>query len=139
LGWWANTSDGTGSLQLRNGVSGTVFKSFPVDFGTELRFDFTVGYFLNQDQPKVESSQLKAYPNPASEGFAVEIPERFAKIAKTGQIEIRNTTGQVIYNLTLESGFSVFQWINTEQWVKGVYIVNFKQNNELCTTKVVLY
>jgi len=139
LGWWANTSDGTGSLQLRNGISGTVFKSFPVDFGTELRFDFTVGYFLNQDQPKVESSQLKAYPNPASEGFAVEIPERFAKIAKTGQIEIRNTTGQVIYNLTLESGFSVFQWINTEQWAKGVYIVNFKQNNELCTTKVVLY
>lgn len=139
LGWWANTQDGTGSIQLRNGYSGTLFKSFPVDFGTELRFDFTVGYYLNSDEITQGDGKLHAYPNPTSEGFAIEIPERFAKIAKDGQIEIRSTTGQLIHQQTLNSGFSVFQWIQTENWPKGVYIVNFKQNNELCTTKVVLY
>jgi hypothetical protein len=98
-----------------------------------------VGYFLNTDKVTEENGILKAYPNPASEGFALEIPERFAKIAKEGQLEIRSTTGQLVHNQTFKSGFSVFQWIQTENWPKGVYIVNFKQNNELCTTKVVLY
>lgn len=139
LGWWANTYDGNGSLQLRNGVSGVLHKNFGIDFGTSIRYDFTVGFPASAADLEKPNSLLKVFPNPASEGFAVEIPELFAKNATPAIIEIRNLQGQLIESKILEPNFSVYQWIDLKNRQPGVYMVNFKQNNDLCTSKVVLY
>jgi hypothetical protein len=139
LGWWANTYDGNGSLQLRNGVSGVLHKNFGIDFGTSIRYDFTVGFPASAADLEKPTTVLKVFPNPASDGFAVEIPELFAKNATPAVIEIRNLQGQLIESKMLEPNFSVYQWIDLKNRQPGVYMVNFKQNNDLCTSKVVLY
>lgn len=139
LNWWANTGDGSGSIQLRHANNGAVIKTFAPDFGTDVRYDFTVGYRVSNETIPSQFKGIKVYPNPSSEGFGVEIAERFAKNAGISTIEIVDLRGQTVYNKRLEVNFSQFQWIEALNIPKGVYIVKFKQNNELCTSKVVLY
>jgi hypothetical protein len=139
LNWWANTGDGSGSIQLRHASNGAVIKTFAPDFGTDIRYDFTVGYRVSNETIPAQFKGIKVYPNPSSEGFGVEIAERFAKNAGISTIEIVDLRGQTVYTKRLEVNFSQFQWIESLNIPKGVYIVKFKQNNELCTSKVVLY
>ena len=124
---------------MRNGVSGVLHKNFGIDFGTSIRYDFTVGFPASAADLEKPTTVLKVFPNPASDGFAVEIPELFAKNATPAVIEIRNLQGQLIESKMLEPNFSVYQWIDLKNRQPGVYMVNFKQNNDLCTSKVVLY
>ncbi len=138
LNWWANTFDGNGALQLRNADNGSLLHTFAGDFGSGLQLDFSVGYKVNTQDFGSYSSDLKAYPNPAENEFTLDIPERFVKNASPCFLEILDLQGKVIYNQSINSLHTALLPISCENLAKGMYLVKLKQNNDLCTTKVLL-
>ncbi|MDB2589318.1 peptide-N-glycosidase F-related protein [Bacteroidia bacterium] len=137
IGWWGNTTDGNGSIQLRS-VTGSILAAFNPDFGSEVRTEFTVGYALNQDNLGSRPSQMKVFPNPATDGFMVDLPERFVKSTNPSSLEVFTLEGRKVYEERFSRLSSSAIWINSESLKAGAYIVKFRQNNDLCTSKVLL-
>jgi hypothetical protein len=137
IGWWGNTTDGNGSIQLRS-TTGSILAAFNPDFGSEVRTEFTVGYALNQDNLGSRPSQMKVFPNPATDGFMVDLPERFVKSTNPSSLEVFTLEGRKVYEECFSRLSSSAIWINSESLKAGAYIVKFRQNNDLCTSKVLL-
>ena len=137
LGWWANSNDGTGSIQLRDAGSGGIVKTFPTDFGTDYRFDFTVGYNANSSD-LIYTDKIRTFPNPVKDEFAIEVPKRLVNNATQTSVRIENAQGQTIVSNTIPEFTSTIHWISLPKLPAGVYVVKVKQNNDLCTTKIVV-
>ncbi len=138
LNWWANTFDGNGAVQLRNASNGSLLHTFAGDFGSGLQLDFSVGYKVNTQDLGSFSAELKAYPNPAENEFTLDIPERFVKNASPCTLEILDLQGKMVYNQSIDVLQTALMTIACEKLAKGMYLVKLKQNNDLCTTKVLL-
>lgn len=68
LKFWAN-NEGTGVLSFRQ-MSNILIKNFNMDFGTSLRYQFTVDFVLEEEQPAL--SDISIYPNPATNRLEME-------------------------------------------------------------------
>lgn len=68
LDWWANTYDGSGSLQLRTTSNGLIYR-FNADFGSHIRYGFRVGNF-NAPRPVAEKPAI--WPNPAHDALMLD-------------------------------------------------------------------
>jgi hypothetical protein len=64
LSWWANTSQGNGSLRFRNASNG-IIKTFNPDFGGEVSQQFVFDPVLAVNKPQAGLNDLSIYPNPA--------------------------------------------------------------------------
>lgn len=97
LGWWANTADGTGSLQIRSGLNNALLKNYQVDFGTKITQNFYTTFSM--DVPSVSVLEnpvmLKVFPNP-SHGV-VNIAMDF-KEAGEANVVIYDNTGRCVYS-----------------------------------------
>jgi len=138
LNWWANTADGNGAVQLRNAENGSLLHTFNGDFGTDIRLEFSVGYTINTDNFGSYTTDLKVYPNPTDNDFTLDIPERFVNNTSPTLIEIVDLQGKIVYTQTFTQIQSALVDIHTENIARGMYLVKLKQNNDLCTTKVLL-
>lgn len=138
LNWWANTFDGNGAVQLRDANNGTLLHSFPGDFGSEIRTEFSVGYHVGLETRGQYSQDLKVYPNPNEGYFLADIPERFAKNTSPMFLEISDLTGKIVHQQSVTPINTALIEVKAENLAKGVYLVKLKQNNDLCTTKVLL-
>jgi len=139
LSWWANTTDGSGILQLRDAWSGGVLKIFNGDFGTNLIQNFTVGYTLNSETPKPKQGRLKVIPNPSQDGFGVDLSELNLNAQQPADLQLVNLQGQLVMARRLQGGYSQLQWVSTQSLEPGVYIVNVRQNADLYSQKIVIY
>ncbi len=138
LNWWANTADGNGAVQLRNAENGSLLHTFNGDFGTDIRLEFSVGYTINTNNFGSYTTDLKVYPNPTDNDFTLDIPERFVNNTSPTLIEIVDLQGKIVYTQTFTHIQSALVDIHTENIARGMYLVKLKQNNDLCTTKVLL-
>jgi hypothetical protein len=119
LNWWANTHDGAGSIQLRNGNTGGLVQNFNADFGTFIRRSFTVGFPLQNTE--VTSQALRIFPNPAGDylyietdrpaGESYQITDYSGRMVQRGivtpqsKIQVKNlSSGAYIFTLHTPSG-----------------------------------
>lgn len=75
-------------------------------------------------------SQLRVYPNPASDHISVDLPEAI----KSAQIEILNVNGALILNSEVGIGNAR---IDISKLSKGVYIIRLRQENSILVTKFI--
>jgi PKD repeat protein len=116
---YAGPGDYTVTLTItdRWGVSDTIEK--PV----------TVEPFVAVDQ--LDAGQIKVFPNPASDGFYLELPHGYAKNGAC----LVNTAGKK-YPVNLESGNT---WIPNEGWHNGMFILVIPgNNNEIIRRKIIV-
>ena len=71
LYFFAN-NDGTGYTRFVNAFGPGVLQYFEADFGTNIRFQFTVGYVLNTSQVEKES-RMEVFPNPSAGQFTLDL------------------------------------------------------------------
>jgi hypothetical protein len=114
---------------------GGIYTNPKGDFGTEFRYQFTIG---NMNVPEEESVQedLNIFPNPASGNFFVQIPQGNGFVS----LIIYNTAGQLISketNIPAEKDY----WHKTsiEGLSPGLYIVEVKHPIKTIKKKIVVY
>lgn len=133
LGWWAN-SDGNGFVRLR-GHSGTAFtKTFPVDFGTELRDYFLVKMGTGiQEQSLAQSILL--YPNPAK-GF-VTLEAQIAAPADW-KLNLRAVDGSLLLTKEFAVVSDINETINLQGMASGIYLLEIETQTEREIRKIII-
>ena len=129
LGWWANTTDGNGLIQLRDGNTGFLLKNFPIDFGTQFNYFFTTGFALNT--PNQEIINSKIYPNPANKEFFIDYQTQF------NTLSIYNLAGSKVHSQVLnpQGGQAM---VSTAALAPGVYNVTLQGTTQSQQHKIVI-
>lgn len=118
LYFFAN-SDGTGYVRFVNAFGPGVLKYFESDFGTNISYQFTVGYLL--DQPEiVQDAVIDIYPNPTNDLLNIDI--RLPKV-ESGTIEILDLSGRVLKNHAFKSSHEHSIEVDLSPYPSGMYQV----------------
>ncbi|MES2779743.1 MAG: peptide-N-glycosidase F-related protein [Bacteroidota bacterium] len=134
LSWWAATSQGNGSVQLKNyGGSTGVLKSFSSDFGNFQNLNFRTGTPVGVAETIENlSNTVKIYPQPATN--VIHLTSE--KITLT-HASLLNMDGRLIkvFSVTdLENGT-----LNTSDIQTGFYLLSLTgANGEMLVKKVIL-
>lgn len=126
-------SDGGGYVRLKTD-NGFFIKVFPADFGTEIIYNFTVGYTITTPENSLEN-QVAIYPNPNAGLFTVDVG--FAK-EQDLNISIVNMMGTVVYTNSYHNIKNQSLPIDISGKAQGVYWVQIQSGNQTTTKKIVL-
>lgn len=134
LAFWANTAQGSGTMRIRNAVTGTQIKSFATDFGAEIFYHFRVGY--NLEAGEIDANDyIQIYPNPSRGLVTVDIGSAAGAELK---ISVFNSLGEVIYQTNKSASFNSSTEIDLSQQPGGVYIVKVLAGAKCYTQRIVL-
>ena len=127
LSFFAN-NDGGGTLSFWK-MGGVTLKTFPSDFGTELRHQFTVGGGVGINE-KVAVLKMNIFPNPSSGIINIS-----NEINDEALVTIFDMLGREIYTGSFIHNTSV----DLSEEGKGVYFIVVEQNNQRISKKVMIY
>jgi len=136
LNFWANPAQGSGYFRIRNAETGAVIKNFGTDFGSEIYWQFTVGYYLNTPElPQVESPSLYIFPNPThGEVWAdLFLPDR-----GDAEIVVTNLSGWQVFHQSLNNVLSYGLTIDLKDEPAGFYILMVSLKDETLIKKIML-
>lgn len=92
---------------------------------------------VSTDCFKKLNSQISIYPNPSESHFNIEIPiEKNSKVS----VSVFNELGQLVKEIApqlIEEGTYYTTNLNMEEFKNGVYIIQFRINNESSVSKIV--
>lgn len=131
MSWWANQSTaGSGYVYFRN-LTGTITKSFPMDFGSEIRYNFTTAYLLGIENAVETTRGMQVYPNPASENITVE----FMNTEGPHHIRLMDATGKVMVETTTSEN----KWIiPAKAYPKGMYLLQVTSGEKCYSEKIII-
>jgi hypothetical protein len=134
LAWWAASSQGSGTLSLRNyGSSTSVIRTFPTDFGSFLNLNFRTGAPVGVSETIENlSSTINVYPQPASD--VIHLTSNRISLAKASIYTIDGRLAKVFSAQEVESGDLPIGELKT-----GVYFLSLTGTmGETVVKKVVL-
>lgn len=137
IDFWANTYDGTGALQIRNGNTGSMISTVAGDFGTEYRTSFNVGWALNNQNAESHEQIVKVFPNPAQKEFMVDLGVA-GTASEKAEIQLIDLNGKTVNTVLLKNNFSALQAVKLNNVVPGVYLVKVLRNNEAIVKKILI-
>lgn len=118
LEWWANTTDGNGTLQLRT-VNNTLIQRFGTDFGTFVKYAFTVG---NIPAPGAEQAAIRVYPNPGNGILMVDLTSLSPEsLNKPYTIVLNDMRGRKVMEKEVPAGFLALHTLDISKIANGVY------------------
>jgi bilirubin oxidase len=82
---------------------------------------------------KEESNSVKVYPNPAKDFLTIDLSEI---IDKESSIKIYNSLGQIIFEEKKAESEKIA--ITTSFLGKGIYFIQIKEKNKVCSKKVII-
>lgn len=129
LSWWANTSQGSGFVRLKN-ASGQIIKTFNADFGGGFQFNFTTDSPLSIDKQNSLAAAINVYPNPASERFVID-----------GSLEEADFALVDVLGRKVEAAFTKENGkieCNTQQLKPGIYFINISKGEDKAVKKIVI-
>lgn len=129
--WWANSSQGSGYVKLKN-AQGTVIKTFQPDFGKGFEFSFSTKPYAYVSVQETELANIvQIHPNPAHDKFQVSVQNNL-KI----KIEIMDMLGRTI---ELPYSNSNDNYVFDSSSLKaGIYFVKITQESKTCTKKIII-
>lgn len=139
LSWWANTAQGSGSLQLMNlglNTSDPYFiQTLPADFGSFHEFYFTVDYVMGTRIISKEKDAVLLYPNPANNEVNVEI-----STIEGGKydIQILSADGKIVFQKNQPINNIQTIKISTSELSSGVYFVKVNSSKTSHTKTLII-
>ncbi len=135
LNWWANTADGTGYIQIRNGNNNAILMNFNADFGTKHMLNFHTTYAMDMQPIKNDVSTfigIDVIPNPA-----VGKTRLYLDFVEAGecQVQVFDQTGKLVFST---KGNSLSETISIEHLSAGIYTVSVIQNGRSAAKKFVV-
>lgn len=134
LAWWANTAQGTGSMKIKNALTGALVKTFSNDFGREIYQQFTCGYLLNTTE-QTAASAIQVYPNPTN--GLVNFDLNFST-SNTVVINVIDATGKVIFKKQLKNVLDKNLQFDMSSYAPGIYHATIQFDNGLVNKMFVL-
>src|SRR5258706_8168410 len=134
--WYFSSQQGSGSFRIKKST-GPVIKTFNPDFGDNIYYQFTVGYTVDVEEPKVNSIEnFNVYPNPAGNMFAAEFS---LPPGSHAVVSIMNPLGQTI----LEEKLTVTEpvekvYFNADGLANGIYFVSVQAQQQRQIKKLVI-
>lgn len=139
----------TGTLRLTKIGNGAI-KNFLADFGSNVHYEFTVGYPLGYNAPKTAPTEpvptglfafdplhtmMNVYPNPGTNMVRVDLE---MDQEADGEVSMTDISGRMVKQLRV-SGASKYQLsIPVAELGRGIYFVNFMVKGSKYSRKVVL-
>lgn len=134
LDWWANTADGSGYIQIRNGNTNGILKNFGADFGTKQSIQFYTTYKMDMQTESNKDLQLDILPNPSNSQLGSKIcVNQTANHAY--QIQVIDALGRII---TSFKGQDSFQNFDLNGLSAGVYSIQLTQGSVVLVKKLVV-
>ncbi len=135
LGWWANTADGNGFIQIRS-LNNQVLQRFGADFGTSIRFAFTVGKI---NEPETPITKINIRPNPAKDyllfDFSTYKPEELNDLCT---IIIHDIHGRKVMESSIDMRLTSMPGLNVTKLSSGVYHMKLSYKDEVVTQKLII-
>lgn len=116
LSYWAYPEQGNGYIQIKS-MSGSNLKAFESEFGYKLNYSWQAGETLFVGENWVNKA-LEVFPNPSSGNVHIRLNE----VVSGDKLEIRNTLGQVVFEKTSVSPFSMFS-LELNDLAPGLYSI----------------
>lgn len=148
LSWWANTSQGGGSVAFYSPVfTFATIKTFNADFGSEMNYYFvwntvdsvqSACNLLTNTSPKVEipDFEYQLYPNPSTGLFTLELG---SVTAQSYRYTVYNLVGQSILQGEAASSTQQVQTLDLSREGAGMYILELETaNGERFTEQLVV-
>lgn len=132
LSWWANASQGTGYIKLKN-AQGNVIKTFEPDFGRGFEYSFSTKPYAYVSVSEMDwSRQISIHPNPAHGKFQVNL-----KNSENTVIVITDMLGRTAeIPFTIAGNSYIFDSSGLKE---GMYFVKITQENKTETRKIIIY
>lgn len=127
--WYSSQAEGetTGIFRLRK-VGGSVFETFPTDFGGYHRFDFSVGFAVEIDEAKLDH-EILIFPNPNNGIFQIELS---GTVKDKASLEVVDLMGRSIHKQDMKANqYFAESQINLEEIPSGHYIVKIITNDRV--------
>lgn len=135
LTFFAN-NDGGGSIALRGLNGSNFYHSLPSDFGTGLRYAFTVGFALNQPELAAQNPHWDLYPQPARTGFWLEPLQ--SRAYKGLNLQLISPAGQILRDWDFDLAAGERRWIHTEALAPGLYLLRLATGEGLVRKQVLI-
>ncbi len=136
LSFWANTSQGTGSLQFRNVTPAGVIKTFNPDFGGKIYQQFTVGLVSGiEDYVFTDRTTLGIYPNPSDGQVNINIALPYRQ---DGKVEIADLLGKKVYEYEFKGLTAESIEADLSHLQRGAYFVTLTSGSDVVTKKLIL-
>jgi hypothetical protein len=134
LNWWANPSDGAGSVKFTMLTSPIPIKAFESDFGNKFYFEFMCKFPLSITTTEGENISMIIAPNPSAEGiFNIDytLPD------KQGILEVYNMIGLKVAAEPVRQQYGQMK-LNLQNLPKGMYIIKMTSANKLVQTQRII-
>lgn len=132
LYFFAN-NDGTGYVRFVNAFGPGVLKFFEADFGTNITYQFTVGYLLEQPEI-VQDAIIEVYPNPTKDLLNVELT---LANNESGNVDVLDMTGRAVSSFTFESNHQHSFKLDLTPFTAGMYHLRITTATQRIVKKVI--
>jgi type IX secretion system substrate protein/concanavalin A-like lectin/glucanase superfamily protein/peptide-N-glycosidase F-like protein len=128
LQWWANSSQGAGSVKILD-ASSNVIKTFNPDFGGGFDYSFSVNTLLSNEDftPKKE---ISVYPNPSNGHFTVEGADLMGS-----KIVVFDILGNIVAEKTADTSLVEFNQSNLSS---GIYMIKIEKQKQIVVKKLIV-
>lgn len=133
LGWWANSSDGSGVFQLRSATSLSILKVFNVDFGTGIWYQFRVG---NIPETPPAEARIAVYPNPVHNTLLIDLGVN--RKNEELSLELYDLLGRKVFSESRKGDLNALQYLDVINYTRGTYVLKIKTNDKTITEKIIL-
>lgn len=127
LSWWANSSQGTGFMRIRNS-SGTIIKTFQPDFGKGFEYSFTTNWALGKDE--LEEETFSVFPNPVKDQLTLDFPG-----VLSNQVAVFDIWGRQME--ISKSALSEQLNLDFSQFAPGVYLITVNKDGKKLSRKII--
>ncbi|UOK43893.1 MULTISPECIES: T9SS type A sorting domain-containing protein [Flavobacterium] len=128
LSWWANASQGTGSIKILD-ASDNVIKTLNPDFGGGVDYSFSVNTLLSNDDFVVKN-EINVYPNPSNGHFTVE-----GEGLMGSEIVVFDILGKKVAERTADENLVEFNQNNLRT---GIYMVKIQKGKQVEVKKLIV-
>lgn len=158
LAWWANASQGTGAVSLKNITLSNretpfYFEQLEPDFGTFFISNFSIGYDMTAGEPsydettwtppatvgiqeatKVETiGSFSVFPNPSNDFVNIESKQYDGRT----MIRVYNQLGAMIFQNHVGMQTGSVQSVDVKNWAKGIYFITLSDDVKRETIKFI--
>jgi hypothetical protein len=137
LHFWYHASQGSGYMRIKGDTLGIIHKSFNPDFGKDIYYEFTVGYYLSEDDiPLKENFKLRLMPNPAADFCILEFS---LPMHQKTEIRLLNMLGETVKQESLVVTNETERFVlDLENITKGFYVVSVTAGGKTNSRKLVV-
>jgi hypothetical protein len=136
LSFWANPSQGSGSMRLHSATSNTtIYKIFKADFGKILIYSFVIGNITHVNQTDYFIPEIEVFPNPTKGIVNIKISIERTKLI---ELDIYDLTGKKIQSKKFNNISEIETSVNLSGEKSGIYICKIKTDNKVYVKKISL-